>query len=366
MEEALRGYFIASGFYVVRGVKFYFGGVDVTDIDVWLYARTSPVSRHRVIVDVKNKRTPQAMERIFWARGVQEVLGLDQAIVATTDTRDVTADFGRQHGVIVLDGSFIMRLVKTQEPMRARISEEEFNKLVEGYALGKLAGDWKTRLRLSKSLVSCLDYNSINVWLAEGRFFAEQIMLLEKHRATAARLLYFIISLVTIGVDFVLKDLAFVDSAQRKRAIDDGLRHGTGGEAGMQKVLDLATGLAEQYVSEGATAARAIREGVRRDFADLPTAVLTEFFSQHAVAQSLFGSARELEHAAYSSLFLEPERLSAACQSVLGVLLDYWHMDRAKFYRAFAALSADSSRTANTSLDGGPEGDAQLPLDAQV
>ena len=65
MEEALRNYFIKTGYYVIRGVPFTFGGFDITDIDLWLYSRTSSVSREITIVDAKNKKTPQAIERIF-------------------------------------------------------------------------------------------------------------------------------------------------------------------------------------------------------------------------------------------------------------------------------------------------------------
>jgi hypothetical protein len=70
MEELLRNYFLRSGYYVVRGVPFVYEGFDVTDIDLWLYSRTSSVSREVTIVDSKNKKTPQAIEGIFWVQGL--------------------------------------------------------------------------------------------------------------------------------------------------------------------------------------------------------------------------------------------------------------------------------------------------------
>ena len=66
MEELLRNYFLRAGYYAVRGVPFVYQEFDVTDIDIWLYGRMSAVSREITIVDAKNKKTPQAIERIFW------------------------------------------------------------------------------------------------------------------------------------------------------------------------------------------------------------------------------------------------------------------------------------------------------------
>src|SRR5205085_8304786 len=99
-EELLREYFLCLNYYVARGVHFTYGGEDITDVDLWLYQRQSPVSRQRINVDIKNKKTPQAIERILWARGLQATLGLDQCIVATTDNRPTVVDFGRDHNVV--------------------------------------------------------------------------------------------------------------------------------------------------------------------------------------------------------------------------------------------------------------------------
>lgn len=63
MEELLRNYFLKAGYYVVRGVPFIYEGFDITDIDLWLYGRASSVSREITIVDIKNRKTPQAIEK---------------------------------------------------------------------------------------------------------------------------------------------------------------------------------------------------------------------------------------------------------------------------------------------------------------
>jgi hypothetical protein len=364
MEEALRVYFRSSGFYVLRGVKLLFEGADASDLDIWLYSRTSAIARHRVVVDVKNKKRAKAMERIFWARGIQESLGLEQAIVATTDRREVVARFGRLYDVVVLDGAFIERLVKSLEKEPVRVTEEELRKKIGAYDLGKFTGDWKARLELSRSLVTSLDYNSINSWLDEARYFLEQVFLVSQHRRTALRLFYILVSLLAIGIDFVSRDLAFIDPSQRRKELDDGFRHGSNRAAGLDNVLNIATGLVEQYVREGKVAAKQIREGLQRDLADIPTSILSEYFSKAGIAQGLFDVARELEDAAYRVNMPLPDQLSSAAQSVILVLMDYWQVDRKRLFNVFDVELPTDSKKAGTERDSVPPPEAaRLPLE---
>jgi hypothetical protein len=153
MEESLRRYFLTLGYYVLRGVKFRYHSFDVTDIDLWLYARPSALARQRTNVDVKNKKTPQALERIFWAKGLKEVLGLDACIVATTDSRPDVREFGLSNHVAVLDGSFLARLQGSTKTHLERLSEEEFLAEADRACLGKIGGDWKGRYEEAKSRV---------------------------------------------------------------------------------------------------------------------------------------------------------------------------------------------------------------------
>jgi len=146
-EEALRNYFLSIGYFVVRSCKFRFNRFDVTDVDLWLYGRNSPLSRERVNVDIKNKKTPQALERIFWARGLQIVLDFDGCIVATNDLRPDVREFGLQHRVKVLDGRFLGRLTKSGRSHQDRINEEQLMAELDQSSLGKLGGGLEGALR---------------------------------------------------------------------------------------------------------------------------------------------------------------------------------------------------------------------------
>ena len=126
MEEKLRQYFLKNGYYVVRSIKYKHNTYDITDIDLLLYRKISSLSRERINVDIKNKKSPKAFERILWTKGLQSLLGFDRCVVATSDKNDQVRDFGNRHEVIVFDGHFLLKLNYNSED---RLSEEEFIEL---------------------------------------------------------------------------------------------------------------------------------------------------------------------------------------------------------------------------------------------
>jgi hypothetical protein len=331
-EELLRRYFIRSGYFTVRGVPFVYEGFDVTDIDLWLYSRPSSVSRHRVIVDAKNRSTPKTIERIFWTKGLQQVLGVEQAIVATSDKRSAVSDFGREQNVLILDGAFLNKLQNSPEPFEVRLTEEQLLDLLGTYQPTRSGGDWRGIFKASKQpLARNLNYNAINKWLIDGRYFAEQALLVVTHREVALRMLYLLASFIAIAFDFVMKDLAFFEPAAKLAALNDGLRHGSQGATGTKQLLELATRLIEQYAPEHRMLAPRIRERLWKELDAIPTKSLAENFAKQSVSQDLFLVAKELESAAYRNAFIGPQTLSPTAKGMLGVLLDFWELDRKSF-----------------------------------
>lgn len=332
MEELLRGYFLKAGYYVVRGVPFIYEGFDVTDIDLWLYSRTSSVSREVTIVDAKNRKTPQAIERIFWVQGLRAACRATNAIVATTDKRPEVKDFGRELGVVVLDGSFLNKLAAAEDPTESRLSDEEFYARINQYSLSKLDGDWKGRVAISKSLLSkALSFDSCNEWLGQGKFFAEHAITKGNHRETALRCLYLICSFTAIALDYVMKEASFLDQGERNQFIRDGFTYGSRGNTGMRKVLNVAMGLVEQHAKEGPAISRQVRASVERQLEQLNTAGLGEFFSKNDVARALFAVGREFEQLAFSREFKSHNFASIELKSVLFSLIDFWNIDRVMF-----------------------------------
>lgn len=246
-EEALRNYFLKIGYFVARGCKFSYGGFSVTDMDLWLYARISPLSRERISVDIKNKRTPQALERIFWAKGLQTVLGLDGCVVATTDSRPDVRNFGLQHDVKVLDGKFLARLTKSAKSQQERISEEEFLVAIEDRALGRLGGDWRSRYERSKSrLIYSLNFDGCNATLEDIGHVLSDIGA----GVLRWRLLYVMCAHLLIAVDFIIRDHVTSDYEERKSIIDSGIRFGESGKVFADKVTWMAASLVESVATQ--------------------------------------------------------------------------------------------------------------------
>lgn len=340
MEELLRSYFLKAGYYVVRGVPFVYEGFDVTDIDLWLYSRTSSVSREVALVDAKNKKTPQAIERIFWVQGLRIATKATNAIVATTEKRQEVKDFGRDLGVLVLDGSFLGKLAHADDPNATRLSDEEFFAKINEYSLSKLDGDWRGRIVLSKSLLAkSLSFDSCNEWLGQGRFFAEQSITKGTQRETALRCLYLVCSFIAIAVDYCMKELSFHEQSERSALIKDGFTYGSRGSSGLRKVLNVAMGLVEEHANDGPAVSRQVRTSVEKQLAQLNTSILGDFFSKNDVARTLFNVAKEFEQLAMAREFSSHGAASIELRSMLFCLLDYWGIDRVMFSEALEAKS---------------------------
>lgn len=332
MEEQLRNYFHQSGYFVVRGVPFAYKGFDVTDIDLWLYSRESSLTRSITIVDVKNKKTPQAIERIFWAKGLAKAVKANKVIVATTDRRKEVKEFGLDLDVLVLDGVFLSKLTKSEGILSHRLSDEEFLLDIENYSLGKLDGDWKGQIVKCKSLLSKeISFDECNQWLEVSRFFAEQILTKPSQLKVAIRCFYYSLSLFCIGVDFVLKELSFLDHENRLSKLVEGFTFGKKGREGVDRMLSLSLSLVEQFAPEGKTISAQVRTKAMADFESLPTHILGEFFSKSEVGKTTFASARELESLAMSRQFRTHSESSLEVRSIIGCLLDCWGLNRKHF-----------------------------------
>ena len=332
LEELLGSYFRNAGYFVTRGVPFEYESYSVTDVDLWLYIRASSVARETALVDVKNKRTPQAIERIFWTKGLQSSLSIDRAIVATTDSREEVKNFGKEVGVTVLDGAFLQRLTKsagTTSTGKNRLSEEEFAQLLSNETLGKLGGDWKWRLRECKGrLIKGLNFDSVNYWIDQGRFFAEQISARAQRRDIAFRCFYRTLSFIAIGIDYLLRDLSFLEAKEKSERLQAGFTYGESGQAGIAATINSSLALLEQFGVVKDTNTSVIRTNIKKAFETMPTAVLSEYFGRKDVGKELFALGRELDEIAMIRTS-DPERVaSRSVRAMTGVLLDYWGMER--------------------------------------
>ena len=327
-EEILRNYFINIGYYVVRGCKFRFDQFDVTDIDLWLYCKKSAVTRERINVDIKNKKTPQALERIFWAKGLQSVLNFDDCVVATTDSRAAVTRFGMQHGVIVLDGAFLSRLMKSERGRQHRIVEETLMGEIDRDSLGKLGGDWRGRYETGKSrLLDSLTFDGCNAWLSDIGYFLENAAQDPSCTSSCWRLVYLFAANFLIGVDFTLAPHLSAGQQERRQILEDGFRFGSAGKAYTDKIARLASSLVASVVTNPG-----LRDSVQHALHEQAMSVNADLLADHltkgSTTSTLFDLALEFEASGFSCTIPRPTSLNVPAQSFLGVLADFHGIDR--------------------------------------
>lgn len=330
LEEALRHYFLGMGYFVIRGVKFRVNSMDITDVDLWLYSKPSALARQRSIVDIKNKKTPQAIERVFWTLGIGRVLGVDSCMVATTDSRTEVRDFGLLHGVNVLDGPFLSRLQASPKSQIVRMSEEEFLHEAEKASLGKFGGDWRGRYEAAKSrVIANLNFDGCNSHLQDVQYFIENWLLSSHSSEAALRLTYALMALHLLTIDFVLKEHTSLDSDGRLDLLQEGIRYGDSGKLYAKRLVGLVGGLTEAAgLSSGV--GRSIVAELERQASDVPAEMLAEHYSKPHVMAHIFHSALEFEAAAFSPKILLPTQLSPPTLGMLAVVTDFLKLDRKK------------------------------------
>lgn len=326
MEELIRNYFIDSGYYVVRGIKYRYEGNDITDVDLYLYGRSSSITRQRINVDIKNKKSPQVFERILWANGLRELLGFNSCIVATTDQRPVIHKFGQLHKTIILDGAFLAKMRLNSYPNR--LSEDELTRMFSTYKSYKTFGnkDWRYIYEESKSkLLTEQDFAGFNSELSYIGYFIEKIMTDLQKREPATRMIYLLISHLLITIDYIIKDIAFLETRDREKKLSDGFKFGNLGKEGVDKIISMAVQIS------GNKSANSFLNSLE----SIPTDILKDFFSKNEHTKNLFNWARDFERIGFSRNFISPENIDVQLKGFLSLLLDFVGIERKKFFDLF-------------------------------
>jgi hypothetical protein len=363
-EEALRTYFAQAGYFVIRGVPYLAEDEHVTDIDLWLYERPGALTRRRLIVDAKNRGRPKAAERIIWSNGLRAALGVDGAIVATTDNRLTTKALAKSMGVVLLAGDAVTRLAHSEKLKNTdRFTSEEFNGTVKRIDEGRRSGEWRQHLLSARrSLIGAFGMPSANGNLAHGRFFAEQASIAQPQSDQAQfaiRLFYLTSALAAISLDFALADQAFRSPEQRRQSIIDGVRFGIAEGASAASTIRAAIGLARKYADNGTAVAKQIEYGFNTDADRIPAEIIADYVSRTSASDALFNCAREVEDASSSIELPSYDDLSIETRSLLGAFLDFHGIAREKIATAWShrrtTPPAPESAVSLFSGPGGPE-----------
>lgn len=340
LEEILRAYFLQAGFFVVRSAPFRIDGKDVTDIDLWLYERPTGTARRRQIVDAKSKSKPKAVERLLWTKGLAEVLDMDGAYVATTDSRVSLRRMAKKLGVSILDGSDLQRIRASEKVhMPERFTDEELNEIVRSVDRNRKNKEFQNHLfEVKSSVVESFGVNGTVRALDSVSYFADATVGAYPGSETAiagGRLTYYSASLVGVNLDYVGVEAAFRSADERREMLVNAIRYGSVDKVEGLEKLRLATGIIRQYAENGPAVAKAVEQRFTHELNDIPAEIIADHVVRMGKSESLFSVARDLERSCYLRECPTFDQLDTASKAFLGTLLDFCSVDRAKFAEAW-------------------------------
>lgn len=344
LEELIRAYFSKQGYLAIRGVPVRYEGEDVTDIDVWVYGRQAASGRTRAIVDAKDKRSPKALERVLWTKGLQSIVGADRAIVVTTDESPRVARFARENRVSVITKSFLDRIRKSDIAREDRLSWEELEERLRQNPNQKQDGDWIRKLGDAKALIGMQpSFANFNGLMTIALFFAERIETRPLFREQAVRCLYISLALAAAALDGAVERVVLDDESVRQRSIFDGVAFGDTGDGRTQRNITNVLNLVGESLENGRVIAAEVKRRLDERIAGLRADVIAEFFGKEANFQMLFPVARELEAAAFRPAGADLNGLSIEARSVVGVFLDFLRIRRSLVFAAVPEVKAAPS-----------------------
>ena len=343
-EEALRLYFQQLGAFVVRGVKVRAGKDHVTDIDLWVYTRASVHARHIAIVDVKNKKRAKGYERLIWLKGLQAAVGADEAIVATTASKEDLASFATRMGLKLLSSQVFKAVVTRYSGASDRLASEELEQMWRSV---KFEGGETLAARMETNLVEIglgLSFTALNIWIDEAAKLLVHSHDHEREPAAVARAVLLCASLVAIGADYVGKTTAFDDPDSRRTYFREGLIFGNAADGAASRYLGFAERVATDYLDKTGAAAATIRLGFKRAVENLPVGPFIDFFSRPAAGRELIDAAVQLEAAAFAHATPNFAGLPPEAKTIIGLLIDYAGLDRRSFLRTLDQAISQTSR----------------------
>lgn len=335
LEEVARNYFQRQGYFALRSVPYRFDGEDVTDIDVWLYGRQAASGRVRAVVDAKEKRSPKALERILWTKGLQATAGADRAIVVTTDSNPRVVRFARDNKVSIVTKAFLEDYSQSERGKDDRLSLEGFADLVRKNESQKEDGDWLGIIEtLKANLVGLPGFPAFNSAISAVKFFAEKIETRPLYRDQAVRCLYLSSAIASAALDMALERVLFDDQRSRMNAIRDGIVYGDVGDGRTQKNIQNVLSLVAATMENGRALSAQIKIALELEFDQIRADVVSEYFSIESHQFSLFPVARELEDKAHTKLGGDLNGLSLEARGVLGVFADFLGFKRSLIFKS--------------------------------
>ncbi|QHC34734.1 hypothetical protein [Komagataeibacter xylinus] len=360
-EEIVRSYFLGAGFFVVRGVKLRHGGDELTDIDLWLYERSATLARRRIIIDIKDNAQPKAAERLFFVKGLAELIQVEATGIATSDTRRSLRELARKHNVLWIDNADLQRLKSSQRlTVSSRLSDEDLGELIAKVDTSRSSKNVRDNFASVKSAVADrFGPSCANTAIDGAQYFAK--MCVEAHPGSLpaqvfTRLTYFSAAIAAAALDFTSGETALRPHHDRLANLTDAIRFGDDPKGTVEK-LRWAEAAIRDYAPNGAGLAEIIHNRFNDALKSVPAESLAEIVVKMTNSERLFNAARDLEQAAFLTDCPSFDDLPIDAKSFLGAVLDFIAINRVVFSQSWkldnpipaAKEDADSDSTSPSS-----------------
>lgn len=339
-EEVVRTYFLEAGFFVVRGVKLLHGGDELTDIDLWLYERSTTLARRRIIIDIKDNAQPKAAERLFFVKGLAEIIQVEATGIATSDSRRSLRELARKHNVLWIDNADLQRLKSSQRLTASpRLSDEEiFNHIAQIDSIRSSRVIRDAFVAVKSAVVDRFGPSCANTAIDGAQYFAD--MCIQAHPGSFAaqvftRLAYFSAAIAAAALDFASGESALRPHSDRLANLTDAIRFGEDPKGTADK-LRWAEAAIRDYAPNGAGLAEVVRKRFNEALHSVPAESLAEVVVKMAKSERLFNAARDLEQAAFLIDCQSFDDLSVDAKSFLGAILDFISVDRVAFSKSWS------------------------------
>jgi hypothetical protein len=354
IEETLRSYFANQDFFALRSIPFRLAGTDITDIDLWLYERPASVSRRRTIVDVKNKKSPQAAERLIWTKGLQSALSIDGAMIATTDTSAAIQRLARTLNVDVIHLGAFQQAVASSNLPDIFVPQSHLETAIKNLDRQRRQNSWSEALvDLKSSLISNFGFGSANLALQALNFYGSELLVApgdSVRAAIAVRSVYLSAACAAVSLDFAMAPYLLRSADQRKVVATNGIRFGTGEASAALTKVRAASSLMEKYLENGSFLAKTVESSFKAEADEIPAEIIAEYVTNGDLSEILFEPACALLDESLSLKLTTYDGLDFRSKALISVFLDFVGISRERF-----ANQTDAAKDCGFIVSGEPE-----------
>lgn len=329
MEELARYYFNRSGHFTIRGAKQSYGGHSVTDIDLWAYSKAG-INRNITLVDIKNKRYPEAFDRAIWISGLQIANNAHKSIIITTDRRKEVADFAKRMNVDVITTYSLNEWYGQSDFLEEYLSEEDFINTIKQYKYYKTDGNWMHRFEsLKTTMVSDLGFASALICLDHSHFFLQRAIEIDQQDSLPLRLFFRSLAYFCVSLDYVISNQLLLGKEKLVEYISMGLTYGPGGQAALEDQLFTLRSLLGNYSEDGLRIFNESRKNLFQSLENNRIDIIAELLGKQSIYSNLFrlGQVFDISSRAKN---ITPRTEVIDAVIMLYMLADYWKIDRSR------------------------------------